>query len=424
MGVINQGQAVIIIGFLLILESNHILRSNMALTNYRVYKWLIFLLADTDQEEGMSKVEINNAYFRDLDEIYNTSIDSGMAATRRALENKEDNTPRKANYDKEQFRYIENSTFYNWRAAIWKNFGLSIQHPVVKGIAKNTYILENKDELDKQKTLREIITFLAEDEQRAYTEKNPFKSKRAGRPKKVQPVSVDAMGFVSSGSSNVNYINPQLGYQYSEEPEMVGIIQFAMTIGEALVMNYSKVMTKEEKAHWNYTPEELFVLEPQQLLHINGRWYVAGDLYQYSNREKRRTVIYDVEKIKLYEGKEDLDVPSYKLQEGFDIYNFLPSDWNQYFNPDKVVSLYLRVAGAFLDANPFCEAQEKIEDYKSVLYNLYKVFLKPDENFFIQYMAYGDELQLFHPYDKNEIPPLVISEEQYHYLNDLRKRGF
>lgn len=394
----------------------------MALTNYRVYKWLIFLLADTDQEQGMSKVEINNAYFRDLDEIYNTSIDSGMAATRRALENKEDNTPRKANYDKEQFRYIENSTFYNWRAAIWKNFGLSIQHPVVKGIAKNTYILENKEELDKQKTLREIIMFLAEDEQRAYTEKNPFKSKRAGRPQKVQPAPVDAMGFVLSGSSNVNYFNPQLGYQYSEEPEMVGIIQFAMTIGEALVMNYSKVMSKEDMTNRNYTPEEVFVLEPQQLLFTNGRWYVAGDLYQYTNQEKRRTVIYDVDKIQLYDGEKDIDTPSYKLQEGFDIFNLLPSDWNEHFNPNKVVSLYLKVAGSFLDKEAFCEAQEKTLVNVGMLFSLYKVYLKPDENFFIQYMAYGEELRVFQPNDKVEKSSTDITNDQISYLNNLRKR--
>lgn len=397
----------------------------MALTNYRAYKWLIFLLADApDQRFGLTLEDIDKAYDRDFDDIYNTALDSGMARTRLGLQRKEDNTPRKSNFDTNRPNRLSYKTFLNWRSAIWKNFGIDIQHPEINGISKNSYIITNVKDLDTQKTLREMIVYLSEDEQRAYEDKNNFKSNRRVQRKKRPSITLGAMGFVSTDSNDVDYLDPQLGYQYMEEPEMVGIIQFAMTVGEALVMNYSKVMSKEDKTDWNYTPEELFVLEPQQLLFFNGRWYVAGNLYQYTNQEKRRIVIYDVEKIKLYDGDDYLNVPSYKLQEGFDIYNLLPSDWNQYFNPDKIVSLYLRVAGAFLNVNPFCDAQEKIEDYKSVLYNLYKVFVRPDENFFIQYMAYGDELQLFHPYDKNEIPLLVISEEQYHYLNDLRKRGF
>ena len=395
----------------------------MALTNYRAYKWLIFLLADAlDQKFGMTLDEINEAYHRDLVDIYNNSIDSRMARIREGLKHKEDNKPRNTNFDKDKYRYITYKTFLNWRAAIWKNFGIDIQHPVINGVARNSYIIENIEDLDVQKTLREMIVFLSEDEQRAYVDKNQFKSNRAGRPRKTQPDSNTSMGFFAMGNNDVDYDNPNFGYQYQEEPEMVSVIRFAMTMGEAIVIKYSKIIHKIGEP--NDKKDKNFVLEPQELKCINGRWYVIGQLYEYGNRDTIKTAIYDVDRISLSED-EDIVGPRYELKEGFDLFSFISAndwtEWNSRFNPDSVVSMYLRVSGNIFEETPFCPTQIKIED--GAAYFVYQIYVKPDKDFFIQFMAYGDEVSLFHPYDKDDIPPLVISEDQYQYLNELRKKG-
>lgn len=395
----------------------------MALTNYRAYKWLIFLLADApDQKFGMTLDEINEAYHRDLDDIYNNSIDSRMARIREGLKHKEDNKPRETNFDKDKYRYITYKTFLNWRAAIWKNFGIDIQHPVIKGVTKNSYIIENIDDLDVQKTLREMILFLSEDEQRAYVDKNQFKSNRAGRPKKTQTDSNPSMGFIAMGNNNDEYDNPNFGYQYQEEPEMVSVIRFAMSMGEALVIKYSKFIHNADDR--DEIKERNFVLEPQELKCINGRWYVIGQLYEYGNRDTIKTAVYDVERISVSED-EDIIGPAYEVKEGYDLFSFIsPNDWNEWtghFNPNSVISMYLKVSGNLFEETPFCPTQIKIED--GATHYVYHIFVKPDKDFFIQYMAYGDEVRLFHPYDKDNIPPLVITEDQYHYLNNLRKRG-
>lgn len=400
----------------------------MALTNYRAYKWLIETLENSkDQRFGMTLDELNLNYKMHRYKIYGSGKRGLLSPEEIEKDYKwyKDPDNKKTDKDYSKKYNLSYKTLINWRNAIWKEFGLIIWHPIVKKKEETRYyVIYNPELLDEGHTLRKTLEHLAEDEERGYDNNviygNTILTKTI---KKYQTEFKESMEFVSTDSNDVDYLNPQLGYQYMEEPEMVGIIQFAMTIGEALVINYSKVMSFEDKTKWEYTPKELFVLEPQQLLFINGRWYVAGDLYKYTNQEKRHTVIYDVAKIGLYNGDIDIKTPSYKLQESFNIYNFLPSDWKEYFNPNKVMSLYLRVVGCFLDKSPFCEAQEKIEEKSGISINSYKIYLKPDENFFVQFMAYGDELRLFHPYDKKEIPPLVISEEQYQYLNKLRKRG-
>ena len=406
----------------------------MAQTNYRAYKWLIFLLADaTDQRFGLTLAEINNSYKMHRDEIINEDIDAinrryGLNDRKEReyeiVEDEETGEMKVLNPDANKWikkDTISYKTFLNWRAAIWKHFGINIQHPVIDGIAKNSYIIENIEDLDVQKTLREMIVFLSEDEQRAYVDKNPFKSNRSVKRDKKQSNTSATMGFISTGYNKEEYDNPNFGYQYVEEPEMVSVIRFAMTMGESLVIKYSKLI--QDTKNQDKVKDNNFVLEPQQLKQINGRWYVIGNLYEYGNRDTIKTVIYDVERIKLSED-EDVMGPGYEVQEGYDLFNFIsPNDWNewtQHFNPDSVVSMYLKVGGPLFEHQPFCPTQIKIED--NISYFVYQIYVKPDKDFFIQYMAYGDEVRLFHPYDKNDIPPLVINEDQYHYLNDLRKR--
>lgn len=406
-------------------------KSNMALTNYRAYKWLIETLDNArDQKYGMTLKELNQDYKMHRYKIYGSGKRGLLSPEEIEKDYKWYKDPDNKKTDKDYSKKDDLSykTLINWRNAIWKEFGLVIWHPIVKGKEqKSYYVIYNPEVLDEVHTLRKTLDHLAEDEERGYDNNaNLAQTGITNVIKKYQDDIRASMSFVSLGSLNVNYLNPQLGNQYMEEPEMVSIIQFAMTIGEALVMNYSKVMTIEDKNRWNYTPEELFVLEPQQLLFINGRWYVAGNIYPYRNPDNHRIAVYDVEKIKLYDGDKDLETPSYNLQEGFDIYNLLPSDWNEHFNPDNVISLYLRAAGFFLDKNPFCEAQEKIEDYKSALYNLYKVFLKADEKFFVQYIAYGDELLAYNPYTHCQVErtSIDISDEQLSYLRNIRNLDY
>ena len=82
--------------------------------------------------------------------------------------------------------------------------------------------------------------------------------------------------------------------------------------------------------------------------------------------------------------------------------------------------MYLRVAGRVIEKHPFCQAQMKVE-YASVLHSLYQVYLKPDKDFFIQYMSYGDELVVFNPHNRIERTPIDLTDDQIRYLKALRK---
>lgn len=401
----------------------------MALTNYRAYKWLIDLLDEApDQRFGMTHKQINREYERQYDKIYNLDIDTN-SRTRTGI------TERKKVFLKNSTEEttLTYKTLINWRNAIWKEFGLIVWHPVIKkkvnkiikGVKTevevetkpNTYILVNRELLDENKTLRETLEHLVEDERRGYVTQSPFSKSNRTQKSSAVKVSGKTMGFVSAGSSDVDYLNEQL----ENEPELLGIIQFAMTFGEALVIEYGKSLSPDEKKNSDYKKDEPFVFEPQQLKQINGRWYVAGYLYSYGNRETLQTVIYDVERLNLWEGMDDIEIPSYTLNEGFDITSLLPSDRSDHFDPDRVVSVYMRTTGSFLDKQPFCEAQEKVEE--GLTHNLYKMYVKPNDDFFIRYMAYGDELQAFNPFHKIERTSTDITDEQIQYLRSLRKQG-
>ena len=382
----------------------------MALTNYCVYKWLIFLLEEeADEQNGMTLEKISERYRWDKDKIYNSAPDSETRTRTGLPDTKLEKQDSKGDWQKE---YIRSNTFLNWRYAIYKEFGLLIQQPIVKGVVQNRYYLSNPELLDEYKKLRDIIEHLVEDEQRGFEAKTKLTVSPRGRKPKKEGVSNigGTMGFVSAGGGYVDYCNPQYGEV--EEPEMVGIIRFLMTIGEALVIEYSKAGRPKEKPN-------RYVLEPQQLKCINGRWYVAGILYEYGNRESAKVSIYDVERIRICED-EDIVSPRYEVVEGFDICNLLPTDWTDNFDPDKVVSMYLRTLGNVIEKHPFCQAQMKVE-YTSVLHSLYQVYLKPDKDFFIQYMAYGDELEVFNPHNRIERTPLDLTDDQIRYLKGLRK---
>ena len=60
-------------------------------------------------------------------------------------------------------------------------------------------------------------------------------------------------------------------------------------------------------------------------------------------------------------------------------------------------------------------------EYTSVLHSLYQVYIKPDKDFFIQYMAYGNELVVFNPHNRIDRPPIDLTDDQIRYLKALRK---
>lgn len=377
----------------------------MALTNYCIYKWLIFLLEkETDEQHGMTLKDISQRYLWDKDKIfgYNPRTDRiRLGLPERKVERIDAEGKKHTEYLPPE---ITNKTFLNWRNAIYKQFGLLIQQTIFKNIVQNRYYLVNPELLDENRTLRATIEDLVNEEQRGYEAKTLLTVSPRGRKPKAEGVG-GTMGFVSVGGDNIDYHSPQYGHL--EEPEMVGIIQFAMTIGEALVISKR---------------DDRLVFEPQQLKCINGRWYVAGDQYEYGNRETYKVVVYDVDKIRLCEDV-DIITPAYTVKDGFDIYQYLPSDWSDHFDPYKVVSLYLKVAGNIFEDTPFCQAQEKLNVNVGLLHNIYKVYLLPDKDFYIQYMSYGDEVRVvecpadIHPSDTD------ITANQIKYLKDLRKQG-
>ncbi len=391
----------------------------MALTNYCIYKWLIFLLeTEADEQHGMTLKDINQRYLWDRKDIFKYIPSSGWTRTGLPDRKKELVDAEGKKYTEYLDPKITPKTFLRWRHSIYEQFGLLIQQPIFKNIVQNRYYLANPELLDENKTLRETLEHLVDEEKRGYETKTLLTVSPRGRKKKADGVSSvgNSMGFVSVGGSDVDYPDTRLGYQ--DEPEMVGIIQFVMSIGEALVIKYGKMKRPGEKR--DNDKDKKYVLEPQQLKCINGRWYVVGNLYEYGNRETSHLVIYDVERIRLCED-EDILIPRYQVNDGFDIYNLIPDDWTDYLDPDKVVSLYLKTTGQIFDDQPFCQAQMKLDDLSGIMYTIYKVYVKPDKDFLIQYLAYGDEMRVVDMSKKIEPSDTDITRKQIKYLNDLRK---
>ena len=368
-------------------------------TSYRNYRWLINTLEEAG-EEGHTIPQLQKLY-----DTYRSNEREARGLS--LIQDSELPGPKK----------LSRTNYYNWRAQVWVQFGLHIDTPV----KDNLQVLMNPEELDNEKKLREVIDYLVDEEERDKQKPLPTNSMRRKKFQNAgQPIQGQTMGFATMGNGgDVDYDNLQYGYQEVEEPEMVNTIRFAMAFGEALVIGYGKV-----REYWERASKEKpnrYILEPQQLKCINGRWYVAGNLYEYGNRESARVSIYDVERIRICED-EDIVSPRYSVVEEFNICNLLPADWTNHFDPDKVVSIYLRTFGNVIEKHPFCQAQELVESVgKGIVRDLYKVYVRPDQEFLIQYLAYGDELVVFNPYNRIERTPIDLSDDQIRYLKGLRK---
>ena len=386
----------------------------MALTNYAVYKWLIYLLEkEADEQNAMTLKEITQRYIWDKDKIYTFDKKTGRKRTglpERVIELVDAEGIKHKEYLPPK---IEAKTFNYWRYAIYKQFGLLIQQPIVKNVVKNKYYLANPELLEENLSLRTIIEHLVDDEKRGFEAQTKLTVSQRGRKKKVEGVSSpsDSMGFISVGNG---YEYPDWQFGYNEEPEMVDYIRFYMSLGEALIIrNGNKNM----------------VLESQELKTINGRWYVIGNLYEYGDEgnDTSRLVVYDVETLNLSE-EEDLISPLYNVVKDFNSTHLMPWDWNKHFSPDKVVSLYFGVMSRIFEIKPFCDTQVKVGEVKRGILSghteyIYKIYVKPNKDFLLQYFAY-DGIRMRVCEAPNDIvkSDTDITEEQINYLRSI-KRG-
>ena len=384
----------------------------MALTNYRAYKWLIKLLWEYPETYGMTHEQINQAYKMARYRIYSDGKKGLLSPDDIEKEGlyKKDKKKKKTDENYSKTDTLTYKTLTNWRNAIWMAFGLIIWHPIVNGKKlSQRYHLLNSDLLEETKTLWETINQLASEEARGDAYYSPATTKKFNKAYKDFYSSSDGMGFVSVVDGGVNYPDWQFGYK--EEPEMVDIIRFSMTIGEALVIRDGK---------------KNVVLESQELKPINGRWYVIGNLYEYGDddKESSRLVVYDVEDIKLSED-EDVSGPDYKVVKDFNATHLMPWDWNKHFSPDKVVSLYIKVNGLLFDIHPFCETQMNLGNYSqnTLPQYIYKIYVKPNKDFLLQYLAYDDmRVRVCEAPDDTVKSDTDISEEQIKYLRSIKRR--
>jgi hypothetical protein len=343
----------------------------MSQTNYKNYLWLIELLEENDRD-GLTLKAITDAYetYRYHEE---SKVRKGLVVSIKGVDS------------------LKRTTFITWRSKIYEHFKLIINTKD----GQNRYYLVNPELLDEIKTLRETIKQLADEETREYEVKPLTFSKRGPKPKITSP----SMDWIMTGDSD------DLDYATDDDNTNLSIVRFCMEIGECLVVKKSI---------------DRYVLEPHQLKHINGRYYVAGIQYKYGETDPyRETVIYDVDRLRMVDD-EDIVTPNYQVDSHFDIESVLPKDWTAHFNPDKIVSLYLKTTRDLLKEKPFTQAQEEVK--QSILWSYYRVFIKPDRDFLLQYLSYGDELTVWNPHPQIPVnEEFDITPEQRKYLKQLRK---
>lgn len=369
----------------------------MASTNFRDYRWLIDTLVDAG-EKGLSLKELNRQYQLDWKSENE--------------ERKRKNLPELKQTLKRKFNPIKHNTFSNWRVQIYKLFGFIVDTPKYD----NYYVIMNPHLWESPSSLKDVVQILVEEELRGYDNKIPTNIKR-GRRRKVQTQTLSMVTGLMTGDNFFQYGTPQLGYDEIDIPSMVDIIRFAMVIGEALVIHYGKTRNGSPKS----SRKVPYVFEPQELKLIHGRWYVGGNIYPYGHRNLTAQTIYDVEQIRLFDLEDPMSPPRYQINEEFDMYSILPLDWEKQFDPNKVVTMEIRVAWKIFEQQPFCQAQEKIAGGKAGISDKYKIYVLPNEDFLLQYFSYGDEVSVFMPRNKVSKTGLEISKEQLAWLQHTKK---
>ena len=354
----------------------------MPKTNFRDYKLLIDTLYEyRDSKWGPTVMELLQHYQDSAEEIGAVYVQNNVVYGRYK---------------------ISRETLISWRARILELYGIFI------GPDRDSrhYKIKNPELLYEPKTIRYIIDKLADDEAKGFPEASLKQTNNSN--------FYNLTSFISNPISS-QFFNSKFGYE-EEEPDMVSIIRFCMTVGEALVIKYSKMVSLFGRDY----KKPPFVLKPQQLKQINGRWYVAGYLYEYGHPNMAQTAIYDVARIKLYD--DDLDIPHYNIDESFDIYKIIREEYSGILNPDKVVSICLRVYWGIFQKLPFTPAQMSLKPEKGSIYNEYEIFILPNEEFFIQLSAYGDEVTLLRPKSDCEQSGIGITVEQVAKLKEAKER--
>lgn len=368
----------------------------MPLTAFKEYKWLIDTLEN--HEEGYTQPDLINLFNKEQDDIQIKNIRAGRPNDEGCF----------------RVKRLRRNTLKEWRCQVYCLYGLLIRNTG----ANYAYVLENRDKLNEVSSIRKMVDLLASIEDREET-KTIVHSRRGRRvvTKNDPPVIGSIVDFVSTGfgGETFGYVNTDIDFG---EPTMLDLVQFSMAVGEGMIIKYGKHKVGESHK------DKAYVLEPQQLKYINGRWYVGGNLYEYGKKEESfRTTIYDIEQIRLVEDiDENLFVdPHYILSETFDIEELVPADWFDYFDPNQVVSVNIRAPFNLFDKTPLTPVQTEIKELEKSMYKTYKVFANPTRDFILQLLSYGEEIVILG--NREEIPslPTDLTETQISYLKGLRR---
>lgn len=390
----------------------------MSKTNFRNYKWLIDTLSEyQDKQWGPTVKDILQFYQESAKEIGAVYV--------------------KNNIIYGNSRIIRETLSY-WRARILALYGIFIG----KDRDSRHYKIKNPELLDENKTIRFIIDKLADDEAKGFPEPSLKEYNNPYLPNLTALISTN---------TPLQFINSQFGYE--EESDMVSIIRFCMTIGERMVIKLNKVAPEISK-------DKKYLFEPQYLKDINDRWYVIGGIDEYPPKRDKKFIILDVANIIICDDDDfelqpddansvnenlittesdegnNKNILSYTLSQGFDITKLI--DPFLTFDSNKVVSLFLKTFAGFFDEKPFCATQEKVEmdvlfhsfDYNDVdsrvmgdLFSTYKIYVKLDSNFFIQYLAYGDEVCVVNRPEYSPESPTDITEDEVAQLQEIKEKS-
>lgn len=282
---------------------------------------------------------------------------------------------------KEAFR----RSIINRRVNIYNEFGLAILQESTpgkikkKGLGAHYYYLANPELLkEKEKTLEEVIDFLADSE----TDRDSWvKAKQiASDYEKKMKLS---MGFITAGgTSSYGFLSTEgTSYRTILGEENLEIMQFAMQFGEVLTIKYGKVRTGVDiNAPYSF--------EPYQLKEIEGRWYVIGNLYPLGHKELAEIAVYDLARLE-FADDENPDV-LFEPVKGFDINENILIDAaiKRRFGKIILVDLIAHTEefADYLAKHPLCSAQERLKD------NTFRTYRCLNEDLIVQLSSYGEEL--------------------------------
>ena len=344
----------------------------MPKTNYKECRWLIKAV-NQDYGEG-SYDEGRGFSLRDL-------IDINYKVNHISIP--KDPAYSTGREKKEAFR----RSLINRRVNIYNEFGLAILMKSTSGTIKGKglggyyYYLKNPGLLKENKTLEEIIDFLADSE----TDRDSWV--------KAEQIASDyekkmklSMGFITAGGSpSYGFLSKEgTSYRTILGEENLELIQFAMQFGEVLTIKYGKIKSGVDI-------NAPYSLEPYQLKEIEGRWYVIGNLYPLGHKEQAELAVYDLARLQ-FSDEENPDI-LYEPVRGFDIKEHLLIDSVIKRMMGKVLATvvlntHTEEFAEYLSEHPLCSAQKTCDK------GHFRLYIRLTEDLFVQLGAYGEELSL------------------------------